>query len=218
MAKTDKQLAATRAWKARNKEHVSAYNREYSRQNRDRRRAIDRRYKDRHRDELAAKQRDYIARQDPAELATTKRAEYERNKATYRAYNKRQYAADPEGEKAKVRAWREANPGWLEDYRPRHAELRRAARRRDPTKTRLENHRRRHEAPLDPDYARLLLGDPCSYCGGPCEQIDHIVPVAAGGEGGAGNMTAACRSCNSAKRDKPLLTFLSSRSGCGLHV
>lgn len=58
------------------------------------------------------------------------------------------------------------------------------------------------------EYARVLLGDPCSYCGGPADVIDHIVALASGGEHEARNLTAACRRCNARKRTIPLLPFL----------
>lgn len=54
----------------------------------------------------------------------------------------------------------------------------------------------------------VLYHDLCAYCGDPCEQLDHIEPRAHGGANGPENLTAACRSCNQRKRDKPLLSFL----------
>jgi 5-methylcytosine-specific restriction endonuclease McrA len=57
-------------------------------------------------------------------------------------------------------------------------------------------------------HRRVLLGDPCSYCGGPGGTIDHIVPRCQGGENFYENMTSACARCNGRKSDKPLLTFL----------
>lgn len=58
------------------------------------------------------------------------------------------------------------------------------------------------------DYARVLRADPCSYCDGPCEHIDHIVPVAAGGALDWTNVTASCGFCNRRKRTRALLVFL----------
>ena len=57
-------------------------------------------------------------------------------------------------------------------------------------------------------YAAIIAYDPCSYCGRPADTIDHVVPLIAGGGHEPMNLTAACRSCNCAKRDKPLLAFL----------
>lgn len=58
-------------------------------------------------------------------------------------------------------------------------------------------------------YAEVLRGDPCSYCGAPVTEIDHIRPVSDGGSSGWDNLTGACRSCNGSKSRFDLLTFLS---------
>jgi len=44
----------------------------------------------------------------------------------------------------------------------------------------------------------------CQYCGGPAENVDHIVPRSRGGSHTWTNVVAACRSCNSRKRDRLL--------------
>lgn len=43
---------------------------------------------------------------------------------------------------------------------------------------------------------------PCTYCGAPAEHIDHIIPLARGGEHRIGNLTPACASCNLSKGAK----------------
>lgn len=63
------------------------------------------------------------------------------------------------------------------------------------------------------DYCREVLArDPCSYCGGPVEVIDHIHPSARGGANDTTNLTGACRACNASKSAKSLLTFLLTRA------
>jgi hypothetical protein len=55
----------------------------------------------------------------------------------------------------------------------------------------------------------VFANDPCTYCGGPTGGgVDHIVPRVAGGAQDESNLTASCRSCNTAKCDTPLLRFL----------
>lgn len=54
----------------------------------------------------------------------------------------------------------------------------------------------------------VLRRDPCSYCGRPCENLDHIVPRSADGDNSTANLTASCRKCNQRKRRKPLLVFM----------
>lgn len=42
----------------------------------------------------------------------------------------------------------------------------------------------------------------CQYCGGRAESIDHVVPRSRGGEHHWENVVAACRRCNTQKRDR----------------
>jgi 5-methylcytosine-specific restriction endonuclease McrA len=65
---------------------------------------------------------------------------------------------------------------------------------------------------VDTDTVRILYADPCAYCGTEAAgTLDHIVPLHAGGKHSSGNLTACCRRCNAAKREKSLLLFLLSR-------
>lgn len=57
-------------------------------------------------------------------------------------------------------------------------------------------------------YVLVISNDPCAYCGASTEAIDHVVPVARGGSGQWENLAPTCMSCNSSKRDEPLLAFL----------
>lgn len=61
------------------------------------------------------------------------------------------------------------------------------------------------------EYALILRGDPCCYCGAQMEHVDHIHPIARGGDGAWDNLTAACASCNSRKNSRDLLTFMAHR-------
>ena len=47
-------------------------------------------------------------------------------------------------------------------------------------------------------------GGRCQYCGAAAESIDHVVPRAKGGPHTWENVVAACRACNTAKRDRLL--------------
>lgn len=44
----------------------------------------------------------------------------------------------------------------------------------------------------------------CTYCDAPCETVDHIIPLVHGGTNHEGNLTPACRRCNSTKGSKLL--------------
>ena len=52
----------------------------------------------------------------------------------------------------------------------------------------------------------------CQYCGGRAETMDHVVPRSRGGRHIWENVVAACRRCNSTKRDRlPSETGMSLR-------
>ena len=42
----------------------------------------------------------------------------------------------------------------------------------------------------------------CQYCGGPAENVDHVIPRSAGGEHAWENVVAACRRCNQRKENR----------------
>lgn len=63
------------------------------------------------------------------------------------------------------------------------------------------------------EYSLILRGDPCSYCDGLSAEDDHIDSIRYGGSHEMSNFTAACKSCNSSKNDRPLLIFLLRRRG-----
>lgn len=64
-------------------------------------------------------------------------------------------------------------------------------------------------APLLRSYVNLITRDPCAYCGGRMEVVDHIEPLSRSGQHEWDNLTPACGSCNARKSAKPLLQFLS---------
>lgn len=60
-------------------------------------------------------------------------------------------------------------------------------------------------------------GHRCVYCGATRDtdkiEVDHVIPVSAGGTDDIGNLVAACFSCNRGKRDKMLLDIVPEDSG-----
>lgn len=95
---------------------------------------------------------------------------------------------------ARMRKWRSENP-----LKARAARI-------------ADKHRRRG-ARCDKAHIEILLSDPCAYCGGSSDTVDHIRPVIAGGDGEWENLTASCRSCNSSKNATPMLHFLLNERG-----
>lgn len=212
MAQTrEERLEAQRRWRAQNKERIAEYNRQYAAANPGRMKAKNDRYRESHREELAAKQRERIAAMDPGAFKREKRAEYERNRDTYRDYAKRHYAENAEEEKRKARAWVEHNPARRREYLEGYADRRRELYYANHAESLAALHRRRGVR-AEALELEILLGDPCAYCGGPTDTIDHIHPVSAEGDGEWENLTAACRSCNSGKHAKPMLHFLLERA------
>lgn len=100
------------------------------------------------------------------------------------------------------------------EVRAKRAAQRKAWAIRNADSTRVHNKARsaaRRKAPFDAaarDYGLVILRDPCSYCGGLTEHMDHVVPLKLGGDSSWDNLTAACQRCNFQKTDKPLLLFL----------
>lgn len=141
------------------------------------------------------------------------RQEYDRRysveKRDIRQRNSRaHYERNREERIAAARAWRQANP---EEFR-KH---KRAWEERNPEAVRArawrKHQRRQGAAPPTTEaleYMGILRCDVCAYCGAPAEEMDHVEPIARGGNGEWDNFTAACASCNRLKSDKPLLRFM----------
>jgi 5-methylcytosine-specific restriction endonuclease McrA len=48
----------------------------------------------------------------------------------------------------------------------------------------------------------------CAYCGGPFEEVDHVIPLSQGGTNWLSNLRPACSSCNRRKFCKPVDEFM----------
>lgn len=122
-----------------------------------------------------------------AKQRTYRNENVEERRAWDRAYGQRN------AEKARERsaAWRRNNPEHAQRLRNKHATLRRVGR-----------------DALAAEYAEIVRLDPCSYCGGPSGEVDHIDPASIVGHNGWENLTAACRRCNARKNASPLLVYL----------
>lgn len=76
-----------------------------------------------------------------------------------------------------------------------------------PSVVRLTNYVRvpiRRHAPLNRRAVFARDGSRCQYCGAAAESIDHVVPRSRGGAHAWDNVVAACRPCNTRKRDRLL--------------
>ena len=147
----------------------------------------------------------------------------EEKKAAARERARAWRAANRERHRESVRRWREENPEayrdrmrrWYDENTEQHLENGR--RWRDENRTRYREiarrdaARRRGACPDTEDYAEIVRLDPCSYCGCPADQADHVVPLAADGENHWENLTGACGRCNRSKSDRPLLAWMATR-------
>lgn len=128
-----------------------------------------------------------------------------------RSADRRRYRENPDRKRAAIEGSRERRRRSPAKAR---AESRAASKRwaqRNPdlhlARKRLETKSRRFTGETV-EYAAIIAADPCSYCGEAGGTIDHIVPIIEGGENHWGNLTGACRSCNSSKNRHSLLEFL----------
>lgn len=139
------------------------------------------------------------------------RARRQRDPEAARRKDRERYIAGRHGSDY-ARKWRQENPEASRASGRRSYERNRDKRLVEMREQRLKRHGR---TPETVNYIKAILGDPCSYCG---ERIvvdlDHIEPKSKGGADEWENFTPACRSCNAAKADRPLLLFLALRNGC----
>lgn len=146
------------------------------------------------------------------DISTRAAAFREANRERLRAEAREYSATNREARRQRQAEYRTLNPtGWAEW----------AA--RNPGAVRAKNHGRRAAlagvqsfAVTARDVRRLFarFDGCCTYCHTrPSEplQLDHVVPLARGGRHSIGNLTPACRSCNSSKRDRLLCEWLPSR-------
>jgi 5-methylcytosine-specific restriction endonuclease McrA len=119
--------------------------------------------------------------------------------ADYRARNPRKayFQAYQDRQNTLIREKRKSNPEW--------------AKKRDQ-----QTNGRKREAPMTPESLNYLkaMNTFCSYCGQPADTVDHVFPVARGGDSHWLNLAPSCKSCNSSKGDKDLNTWLHGRPLC----
>lgn len=150
-----------------------------------------------------------------AEKVAKHKAEYYKaNKVAIRAKQNIYMAGEEQKERQRerLRAWYEANPGRRDELRAQWAAA-------NPEKVKAVGHRRRvtkRERPADKVLLVDLLRDQGGLCG-LCDQpidmtlkwpnrlsssMDHIIPLAKGGDGLRANLQAAHLGCNNRKRDR----------------
>lgn len=178
-----------RAYYEANRERLDAYRREYNQANRERITERQRKWRDANREAVRARQRAYY-------LAN--KAEIDSYQAAWQAANKERLQD----------YWAQYYLDRVDKYAVRNREYRQSPAGKEADRAKRM---RRRGAPMDEgakEWATVILNDPCVYCGGEADTIDHIEPIAAGGSGAWDNLAPACRGCNSSKNDSPLLMYL----------
>ncbi len=173
-------------------------------------------------DESRARQREtYAANKERYRKASLDWYYRNREEATRKWREKR--AANPGASNARVQAWREQNRERLEEYNrrmaPRKKETTKAWAAKNREKKR-DQWRRYHARKLGAPGRGMTAGDwaqtqeafcgLCAYCLCPCAnpEQDHVIALALGGAHDPENIVPACKSCNSAKRDRTLLQWI----------
>src|SRR5690606_31185675 len=62
----------------------------------------------------------------------------------------------------------------------------------------------------------VILKDPCVYCGGEADTVDHMLPVSRGGTRDRDNLAPACWACNQEKADRTVAEWMKYRAEQGL--
>ncbi len=129
---------------------------------------------------------------------------------------KRKHDKNRERDNAKMREWRAANPERLRELTNawRDANRGRTAANAQAYRARSRGAKGRFtDADVQLIYAEQ--GGKCAGCIKPLNGIferDHVVSLKAGGTNEASNLQLLCKSCNCAKRDRPLSALLALRA------
>jgi 5-methylcytosine-specific restriction endonuclease McrA len=133
--------------------------------------------------------------------AARKKAAYAANPERFKARNRRQYESNKAAHRACVKRWIEKNQERVREYAREWVKA-------NPEKHRQKAHKRRAlmlAAKVVPFTEAELaahiesLGGRCVYCGGPYQELDHVVPLSRGGEHSLSNLRPSCTPCNRRK-------------------
>lgn len=124
-----------------------------------------------------------------------------RCKACAAEYSRSWYARDSAKRSAKARAWYASN-----DDRAKENSARWKRQNRDRVwDSKARRRARMTGAKINPTslaQRMAIFGSKCWMCGQPADSVDHVKPIAAGGQHILANLRPACLSCNSRKGAK----------------
>jgi hypothetical protein len=149
---------------------------------------------------------------NPERAREKDRRSKKRNLAKSKARNQKRYATDEfRARHREYERQRRRRVPLTDQQKVQRVAAQRGRRRLNAEKSRAEKLTRRALGPVSLEYIKMILPDPCSYCGKRGGIIDHIDAIAKGGTNDWTNLTAACRSCNAKKYTWSLLEFLFQR-------
>ena len=146
---------------------------------------------------------------DPQRTKARRDRWYAANRDRARADMLTRYYANADQRRAKSRAWKLQNAernaaGYAQWAKANRSYLNAIGQRR-----RLKLMNATAEAVTPTEWLDILdwFGGKCAYCLLPANEIDHLVPVASGGDHSNGNVVPACKRCNASKGKKSLLEW-----------
>jgi 5-methylcytosine-specific restriction endonuclease McrA len=136
------------------------------------------------------------------------RADYRKRHAkTIKREQAEQYQKNKEARKQYVIAWQKANPEKFKQYMSTHKKRNKEA---IAANTRRRNAKRKANGIFSISKKELikLSNSNCFYCGSNQQiTIDHVIAIDRGGCDSIGNLLAACKSCNSSKRNLTIMEW-----------
>lgn len=135
----------------------------------------------------------------------------EKSKIRGKAYRE----ANPEKWKEKSKKWYEKNKDRVSERSRKWAILNREKRVANEQRRRFAKVKNGQNDLTSVQIEILKSQTPfCNYCYDFDAEltVDHVIPISKGGQNTLSNVVIACRSCNSSKSNKNLITFLMQRS------
>jgi len=139
--------------------------------------------------------------------------EYKKHQATQKASARKFYAKNKEQCLEGQKAWRknnpEAGPAATKRWRKNNPE-----RSKEIQKISSSAYRARKSDAIVQNFTfeqldqRMSMFDyQCCYCGGPFEQVDHLIPLSKDGRHCLSNLRPSCKQCNNRKFNKSPFTW-----------
>ena len=178
----DKVRNSKRNWSLKNKEKVAEMNRTYQQKN-----LI----------KLSHYNKNY--RQENLQKLKSQQKEWRANNKSYKAIMDKKWAQEnPKKIRLASKRYRENNPGKAAAAALRYA-------KKNPEVKLQISHKRRAALQGSAIYrvtakdVRKIMLKPCVYCGQVSQHLDHVIPIARGGQHRIGNLVASCARCNQSK-------------------